>query len=493
LSQAYGIHWFRRDLRVAGNGALRENWRRHQGRVVGLFTFDKDFLGRPDFSVNRFQFFMETLKSLHQELNEIGSDLLFMDIGPHEAFKQLMTQLKTKPQTISWSQDYEPYSRQRDEQIQKFLKTHSIESLVERDHLLIEPHELSKKGSPGEHYQVYSPFARQWLQLFQDDEIQARIKVQKKGLAYLSQRLKGKVEKNFDLKWKQIWPQAPSMDKVFQTYLEGNGKRVDVPIPVAGSLEGYKKMSDFKHRLDHYSEDRDFPALSGTSKFSLFFKNGSLTVPQVISYFDLQPYKKKKTARDSFFSELIWREFYYHILFHNPDVEKQSFLSTYRDIPWENNQQWFELWKQGRTGFPIVDAGMRQLKTTGWMHNRVRMIVASFLTKDLLIDWRWGEKYFMETLLDGDLAPNNGGWQWAASTGCDPQPYFRIFNPWLQGKKFDGSGEYIKTYLPELKDLPAKQLHQPIIGHPSYPEPIVEHSEQREKALAMYKLQREGN
>lgn len=186
-----------------------------------------------------------------------------------------------------------------------------------------------------------------------------------------------------------------------------------------------------------------------------------------------------------FFSELIWREFYYHILYYRPDVEFQSFLSKYRNLDWENNEKYFEAWKEGRTGFPIVDGGMRQLNRTGWMHNRMRMIVASFLTKDLLIDWRWG-KYFMENLLDGDMAANNGGWQWAASTGCDPQPYFRVFNPWLQSQRFDPKGFYIKNHVEELKKADPKDIHKPV-KHIGYPKPIVDHKVQREKVLSLYK------
>ena len=212
-----------------------------------------------------------------------------------------------------------------------------------------------------------------------------------------------------------------------------------------------------------------------------------MTTGQILTYLKLEPYTKKTTGRDVYFSELIWREFYYHVLYRHPRVESESFNLKYKELTWENNKDYFQAWKNGKTGFPIVDAGMRELKETGWMHNRVRMIVASFLTKDLLVDWRWGENYFMETLLDGDLAPNNGGWQWAASTGCDPQPYFRIFNPWSQSKKFDPDGIYIKKHIPELKDVPSRNLHEPGIKVANYPQPIVEHKVQRELALAMYK------
>jgi deoxyribodipyrimidine photo-lyase len=492
--QDYGIHWFRRDLRVAGNQALFKNWKQNQGRVVGVFCFDKKFLSRPDFSVNRFQFFIQTLEHLQNELRELGSDLLFMDVGPQKSFPELIKKIKNKtgraPQSVSWSRDYEPYARDRDQEMQDLFQSQGVKTFTERDHLLIEPHELTKKGTDDGFYQVYSPFARRWLDIFKEAEFIKRVQDQIPGLQYLSQR-ETKVEKIFKLNWSELLQPGHEFENKLQAYKTENGKSVTVELPPSGSLEAFKALGEFKNRLDQYGKNRDFPSVSGTSRFSLFLKNGSLTVPQIIAYYGLKPYTKKATARDTFFSELIWREFYYHILFHNPQVEKESFLPIYKNLKWENNRDYFEAWKEGRTGFPIVDAGMRQLNTTGWMHNRVRMIVASFLTKDLLIDWRWGEQYFMETLLDGDIAPNNGGWQWAASTGCDPQPYFRIFNPWSQSKKFDPNGDYIKTFIPELESVPAKLLHDPIMGHATYPEPIVEHSDQRKKALEMYKACRD--
>ncbi len=492
MDQPFGIHWFRRDLRVAGNRGLSENWKRNKGRVVGLFCFDKKFLGREDFSVHRFQFFMETLKSLQSELLEMGSDLLFMDVGPEVAFQKILNDLPNPPTLLSWGQDYEPYARQRDKKMQDFFKSKSIATFVARDHLLIEPHELGKKDKTDESYQVYSPFARRWLDIFQDDSVQKRVQQEEAGIEYLKSRLNKKNTKRFNLTWKELLPNCPDAIKVLQSYLSENGKRVKIAIPKAGSLQAFQELQSFTERLEHYQSKRDIPSLPGTSGFSIFLKNGSLTVPQIIYYLKLNPYKKKSSSRDSFFSELIWREFYYHILYHHPQVEKQSFLSQYESLQWENNRTWFEAWKNGQTGFPIVDAGMRQLQSTGWMHNRVRMIVASFLTKDLLIDWRWGEKFFMEMLLDGDLAPNNGGWQWAASTGCDPQPYFRIFNPWSQSCKFDPKGEYIKRYVPELADLQPKELHEPILNNKSYPKPIVDHKMQRLKALEIYKAARES-
>ncbi len=484
----YGLHWFRRDLRIAGNPGLQYQFQTHKKNVVGVFCFDKDFLGRSDFSYNRFQLFLESIKSLKKELQSYGSDLIVLDIGPEIAFKELFANVQDLPKTITFGRDYEPFALKRDKEMTQYFENLDIDVKSFRDHLLIEPHELEKKV--GEGYQVYSPFARKWLEIFQSEVIEARVKAQENGLNYLENKLQNKkIEPVFDFSWDRLFKNQPLKDYLDQ-YIEENAKKCTINIPETGSLAAYKLLKKFLDKADKYNDSRDFPAINGTSRLAMYLKNGSITISQIIAYLNLSAYKKKENGKDVFLSELIWREFYYHILFRNPRVENEAFLTQYNAIKWDNNKKYFQAWKDGMTGFPIVDAGMRELKMTGHMHNRVRMIVASFLTKDLLINWQWGEKYFMETLLDGDLAANNGGWQWAASTGCDPQPYFRIFNPWLQSKKFDPDGVYIKEFLPELKELDPKKLHSPIIDHKNYPSPIVEHKEQREKALEMYKAVR---
>ena len=232
-------------------------------------------------------------------------------------------------------------------------------------------------------------------------------------------------------------------------------------------------------------------AKEGTSGLSVFFKNGTVTVPLIIAAYELEHLKfNGDDGATKFLKELVWREFYYHVMWHFPRCETEAFQEHYKDIPWENDENLFDAWKQGRTGYPIVDAAMRQLKTTGLMHNRARMIVASFLTKDLHIDWRWGERWFMEQLLDGDLAPNNGGWQWAASTGCDAQPYFRIFNPTRQSERFDPDGAYIKHFVPELRQVDSSEIHEPSAKTRKacdYPMPIVDHKPRAIKAQMMFK------
>ncbi len=485
-----GIHWFRRDLRVAGNKALSKNWKINNKKVIGLFCFDDIFLSRPDFSHNRFAFFLNALKELQTELREIGSDLLLVNKIPQLAFPKLISyfsnQNKYKINTVSFNLDYEPFAINRDNEILNILQTNNIDIVNFHDHLLFPPGTITKDDNS--YYKVYSPFAKKWIKKYKSEDVRKDLLLQEKGLQYLDDLKDNKLKNLFSLTWKNIisdsFPYEDSLEKIINI----NNKNVDIDIPKSGFKEAVTKISQFKEQLIAYDKNRDYPQLPATSKMSLFLKNGSISSRQIIHILGLhnQNYETNDGAT-RYLKELIWREFYYNLLYFEPRVEHEAFIKKYKALAWQNNTDWFLKWKMGQTGFPIIDAGMRELKTTGWMHNRVRMIVASFLTKDLLIDWRWGEKYFMETLLDGDLAPNNGGWQWAASTGCDSQPYFRIFNPWSQSKKFDNEGVYIKTYIPELKDLEPKLLHQPILNHHTYPEPIVDHKTQREIALNMYK------
>lgn len=457
----YAIHWFRRDLRIDGNPALDESRRLFQGRVLGLFCFDKKFLARPDFSVNRFQFFLKTLEALREDLKKGGGDLLCLDVGPQEGFQKVFSKASELPALVSWNRDYEPFARERDAKVEKWFLKKGVKTLHRRDHLLFEPHEIIKKSDPTKPFQIYTPFSKAWLDLFEGVDI-----------------AKPQKQPPFCMTWKSF-----GLDDVFKEYLESNEKNVTVPIPAAGHQEALQRLKAFAKPIEKYEQQRDIPSVRGTSGFSIYLKNGSLNISEIILGLGL---KRARGSAKKFLLELVWREFYYYILYHFPHVEKESFNPKYKNIKWENREKFFTAWKEGMTGYPIVDAGMRQLKARGWMHNRVRMIVASFLTKDLLIDWRWGEQYFMEQLLDGDLAPNNGGWQWSASTGCDPQPYFRIFNPLLQSQKFDPDGVYIKKYIPELSDLNAKLIHVPGAVN-GYPKPIVEHAEQKEKALALFK------
>ncbi len=490
----YGLHWFRRDLRVAGNPALRWSWGQHRGRVLGVFCFDAKFLARPDFSADRFAFFLATLDSLRTELRDTGGELLVLDRGPEDAFSFLMQLFDThrlgRPATVSFNRDYEPFARQRDQAVTTLLEDRwGVSVHTERDHILIEPEEIRKDDRPGKaiaddaprYYQVYAAFARRWFDLLASPRIRARIDAQEQGLAYLDTRADGHAQPPlFTLTWRGLFGDTPPPDDHLARFVAANTPRVRVKIPAAGCSAARARLRDFATRLAPYKSQRDVPGVDGTSKMSIYFKNGSFTSAQVIAALKLGGTTfAEGTGPSAFLREIVWREFYYHVLWHRPDVETRAFLPQFRELAWTNRSDWFEAWKAGRTGYPIVDAGMRQLAQTGWMHNRVRMIVASFLTKDLLIDWQWGERYFMERLLDGDLAPNNGGWQWAASTGCDPQPYFRVFNPTLQSQRFDPRGTYLRRFLPERQADDDHAIHLPR-------DPIVEHALQKQKALAMY-------
>ncbi len=492
MNKPFGLHWFRRDLRVAGNPALQTNWKINQGRVVGLFVFDRTFLSRPDFSANRFAFFLETLKELRSDLRALGSDLLVLDVAPLDAFPRLWKALSARecglPSLVTWNKDYEPFARQRDIAMERWFESQGTAWQSERDHLLIEPSEIFKGKTPLETYQVFTPFSRRWYEGFAMNEVKARVAQQKKGIEFLDRQKKGAADPIFNLSWSSLLKTNDFDKATLETYLAKTRPLVSVKLPAAGSQAALQRLRDFSAKIDEYELQRDIPAVRGTSGISPYLKNGSLTIAQAIAELDLRPDKKgQKSGRGKFFNELVWREFYYHILFHHPRVETSPFVERYSSLQWDNRPDWFLAWKEGMTGFPIIDAGMRQLNTTGWMHNRVRMIVASFLTKDLHIDYRWGERYFMEKLIDGDLAPNNGGWQWAASTGCDPQPYFRIFNPVLQSQRFDPSGDYLRKYVPELRHLNGKAIHDPdALERRNYPQPIVVHAEERDIALERY-------
>jgi deoxyribodipyrimidine photo-lyase len=349
-----------------------------------------------------------------------------LDQGPTPAFPALMHALDAagaaRPATVSFNRDYEPFARARDAAMTTDLvERHGVRVHDARDHLIIEPDELR-------FYQVYSRSRAAGSNASPSPEMRARVEDQGSGLADLARRARaGGGAPALRLTWRDLCGGRVPLADHLQEFTEVNARRVRVPIPPAGS------QAAFAAHLDSYKQARDLPALDATSRLSIYFKSGSLTTAQALAALDLGDATfAEGTSRSSFVREMVWREFYYHVLWHRPDVETQAFLPQFRDLKWQNREDWFEAWKEGRTGYPLVDAGMRQLAQTGWMHNRVRMVVASFLTKDLLIDWRWGERYFMERPLDGDLAPNNGGWQWSRK-------------------------------------------------------PIVEHAAQKEKALAMYK------
>lgn len=429
---------FRRDLRIQDNTGLIEALKNHD-EVLPCFIFDpRQTKGNDYFSEQCFSFMVDCLKDLDKELKDKGSRLYLFQGQAHEVVKKL------KAENVYVNRDYTPFSQKRDAEIAKVANLHTCDDI-----LLIKPEQALKED--GDPYTVFTPF---WKKNSQQ-------KVPKPQENNHKNYFSGKVAGTVDF---------PKVDSPFYT---GGRKQ---------ALEIIKKLKDF----EGYKELRNIPALDKTTHLSAHNKFGTVSIREL--YFAIS---KALGPHSDLLRQLYWRDFFTHIAFHFPKVFGKSFHEKYDKIKWLNNKKHFTAWKEGKTGFPIVDAGMRELNETGYMHNRARMIVASFLTKDLHIDWRWGEKYFAQKLVDYDPVVNNGSWQWAASTGCDAQPYFRIFNPWLQQKKFDPDCKYIKKWIPELKDADPSDIHN-LFKNPSlfagdYPAPIVDHKQMSSQAKDMYK------
>ncbi|MFC3417609.1 cryptochrome/photolyase family protein [Algoriphagus hitonicola] len=422
------LFWFRRDLRLEDNTGLYYALQQEEN-VLPLFIFDQNILEKlEDKDDARVGFIHDQISRLKSELEEKGSSLLVKIGKPIEVYQELAQEYDL--QAVYTNRDYEPYAKERDQAVEKLLKEQKIDFYTFKDQMIFEPGEVLN-GS-GEFYKVFTPFSKVWLDQFKKQNIEA--------LSYFH--------------WKNLYQtkalELPSLEKVgfIRSKIEIPPRQTDEEI------------------IAHYDKTRNFPAKSGTSRLGIHLRFGTISIRNLA----LQAAK----LNDTYLNELIWREFYMTILAYNPQVVDKAFKPAYDQIPWRNNEEEFKAWCEGKTGYPIVDAGMRELNTTGYMHNRVRMIVASFLTKHLLIDWRWGEAYFARKLLDFELASNNGGWQWAAGTGTDAQPYFRVFNPESQTEKFDKDLKYIKKWIPELNSK-------------EYPKPIVDHKFARQRALDTYK------
>lgn len=398
--------------------------------VIPVFIFDTDILNKlPVKNDPRVEFIHKCLNQINSALNEFNTQIQVHYGKPIEIWTNLIKEYK--PNSIYLNHDYEPSAIERDETIKQLCNTLQVEFHSFKDQCIFEKNEIIKDdNSP---YTIYTPYSKKWLSKFSIDLC---------------------VNYNSELYLNKIY----SDQKYGLKKLEHYGfDKSNIEFPM---LEINNEV------ISKYDKTRDFPALKGTSKLGLHLRFGTMSIRKLA----IAAYKSNST----YLNELIWRDFYMMILFHYPHVVKNSFKKQYDKIVWRNNKHEFNLWCNGQTGYPIVDAGMRELNSTGYMHNRVRMIVASFLTKHLLIDWRWGEAYFAEKLLDFDLAANNGGWQWAAGCGCDAAPYFRVFNPTLQTQKFDPNLEYIKKWVPELNSF-------------NYPQPVVEHTFARNRVLDVYK------
>ena len=425
IDSSTAIFWFRRDLRLQDNSglyyALKENI-----DVLPIFIFDTNILDNlEDRADKRIEFIHQSLELIKSQLEELGSSLLVLHGDPVTIYKKL------NPKTVYTNHDYEPYALKRDGLIKDILERKGVTFNTYKDQVIFEKDEVTKDD--GKPYTIFTPYSRKWKSKLEDSTLKSY-----------------PTEKHFDnfLKVKPI------------------------PIPSLAEI-GFEEIAfTFPERLvkqaivEQYDKQRNFPAIAGTTKLSVHLRFGTVSIRKLAQV----ALKKNET----WLNELIWRDFYHMILWHFPQVETKAFKPAYDKIEWRNNEKEFAAWCEGKTGYPIVDAGMRELNTTGFMHNRVRMITASFLTKHLLIDWRWGEAYFAKKLLDFDLAANNGGWQWAASSGCDAAPYFRVFNPQLQTEKFDPKLEYIKKWIPEF-------------GTDAYPKPVVDHKLARERVLKVYK------
>lgn len=424
--QKISVWWIRRDMRLEDNPALTAALQSGQP-VLPVFIFDTTILNKLDEKQDaRVLFIHRTLQKLNHQLKKYGSSVLVMHGEPIKIWRAIIRSYPIAK--VFFNRDYEPYARERDKDISHLLATSGISHSTFKDHVIFEPDEILKDdGNP---YQVFTPYSKKWLKAFNPSAYQAAFY---KGGTFLKHEA-----------------QLPSLDAIgFEAF--------DVEFPEI-------RLDDTL--ISNYEKQRDYPGKPGTSRISIHLRFGTISIREVI--------RQTKGKSKTYLNELIWREFYQMILWHYPEVIDKSFKPKYDNIEWQNDEKHFDAWCKGQTGYPIVDAGMRELNQTGYMHNRVRMITASFLTKHLLIDWRWGEAYFAKKLLDYELASNNGGWQWASGSGCDAAPYFRIFNPYSQTKKFDPQHAYIKKWVPELNEL-------------TYPEPIVDHKTARERALKIYK------
>jgi deoxyribodipyrimidine photo-lyase len=433
VKPAVNIYWFRRDLRLYDNAGLYHALKSDLP-ALPIFIFDRNILDLLENKKDaRVEFIYRALGVLSKELLRHNSSLEIYYGKPQDVFSTLTE--KYAVGKVFVNEDYEPYAVERDSAIEKFLLSKKISFHAYKDQVIFSKQEVIKEdGFP---YTVFTPYSNKWKNMLT------------KGRGdYLNSYPSEEYLKNL---FRQTVNTLPSLESM-GFYRSGH----IFPMP---------EMDRDLIRL--YDERRDYPGLDATSHLGIHLRFGTISIRRLVT--------EAVMLSPVFLNELIWRDFYQMILWHFPRVGKgRAFKEPYEKIKWRNNENEFAAWCEGRTGYPLVDAGMRQLNQSGFMHNRIRMVTASFLTKHLLIDWRWGEAYFAEKLLDFELASNNGGWQWAAGSGCDAAPYFRIFNPMIQQKKFDPGGTYIKKWLPELEEL-------------NYPEPIVEHSFARERAIRVYK------
>ena len=430
MKQPLNIFWFRRDLRLDDNVGFY-NALKADKPVLPIFIFDKEILNELPEDDARVTFIFNTLQSMRKTLqDERDSSIAIYYSTPKEVFKQLVEDYEID--TVYTNHDYEPYAKTRDTEIETILSENDINFKTFKDQVIFEKDEVVKQD--GDPYVVYTPYMRTWKENF----------------------------KNYDL---NIYYTNEYLDNLVK-----NTRLPNVTLSDMGFKTSSQKIADYKVTptlIQEYEDKRNFPAKDATSKLGPHLRFGTVSVRKMVK-------KAIAEKNEIFWQELIWREFFMQILWHYPKTQTKAFKSKYDNIKWRNNKEEFEAWKSGNTGYPLVDAGMRELNETGFMHNRVRMLVGSFLCKHLLIDWRWGEAYFAEKLHDYEMASNVGNWQWVAGSGVDAAPYFRIFNPTTQIDKFDKDHKYIKKWVPEYQEL-------------TYAQPIVDHKAARERCLKVYK------
>jgi deoxyribodipyrimidine photo-lyase len=458
--------WFRRDLRDYDHAALSQALMQSR-HVYCVFVFDRAILDALlDKADRRVEFIWESVRELKAALQDKGGDLFVLHGTTNSGIPTLAQTLGV--QAVFANRDYEPLAVARDATVAAALTAAGIVFHLSKDQVIFEADEVLTRDNRA--YSVFTPYSRTWLeQLAANDIIPHPVEEYVSALARSEHS-----------------PRLPTLEEI-------GFARTNLPDLLPTGMSGAERLFEsFQERLDDYRATRNFPALNGSSCLSVHLRFGTLSIRTVVSH----AWYMGGAGAETWLKELVWREFYFMILHHHPRIsEGHTFRPQFDAIAWPGSNMHFQAWCEGRTGYPLVDAAMRQLNRTGYMHNRLRMVTASFLVKDLLVDWHKGEDYFARKLLDYDLAANNGGWQWAASTGCDAQPWFRIFNPVTQSEKFDADGKFIRKYVPELSACTSKEIHAPwriseerqrTLGL-NYPAPIVNHAVMREKALALYK------